>query len=74
MIRAAGVRDKETDAMDFEAIKGLAKHHKQVFGRIVKCEMYKMEDGNVLALALFFACARLTWNGWSRSKHRSPGA
>ncbi len=36
--------------MDFEAIKGLAKHHKQAFGRIVKCEMYKLEDGNVLAL------------------------
>jgi len=36
--------------MDFDAIKGLAKHHKQVFGRIVKCEMYKMEDGDVLTL------------------------
>ena len=36
--------------MDFEAIKGLAKHHKQVFGRIVKCEMYKLETGKVLAL------------------------
>ncbi len=36
--------------MNFEAIKGLAKHHKQVFGRIVKCEMYKLETGKVLAL------------------------
>jgi hypothetical protein len=36
--------------MDYEAIKGLAKHHKQVFGRIVKCEMYKLEDGKILAL------------------------
>jgi hypothetical protein len=37
--------------MDYEAITALAKHHKQVFGRIVKCEMYKLEDGNVLALS-----------------------
>ncbi len=37
--------------MDYEAIKGLAKHHKQVFGRIVKCEMYKIEDGRILALS-----------------------
>ena len=36
--------------MEYEAITGLAKHHKQVFGRIVKCEMYKLEDGKVLAL------------------------
>ncbi len=36
--------------MDFEAIKGLAKHHKQAFGRIVKCEMYKLENGKALAL------------------------
>jgi len=36
--------------MDFDAIKGLAKHHKQVFGRIVKCEMYKLENGKALAL------------------------
>lgn len=36
--------------MDYDAIKGLAKHHKQVFGRIVKCEMYKLETGKVLAL------------------------
>ncbi len=36
--------------MDFDAIKGLAKHHKQAFGRIVKCEMYKLEEGQVLAL------------------------
>ncbi len=36
--------------MDFDAITGLAKHHKQVFGRIVKCEMYKLEGGKVLAL------------------------
>lgn len=36
--------------MDYEAIKGLAKHHKQVFGRIVKCEMYKLEEGKILAL------------------------
>ena len=37
--------------MDYEAITALAKHHKQVFGRIVKCEMYKLEDGKVLALS-----------------------
>ncbi len=37
--------------MDYEAITALAKHHKQVFGRIVKCEMYKLEDGRVLALS-----------------------
>ncbi len=36
--------------MNFEEITGLAKHHKQVFGRIVKCEMYKLEGGKVLAL------------------------
>jgi hypothetical protein len=35
---------------DYEAIKGLAKHHKQVFGRIVKCEMYKLDEGKILAL------------------------
>ncbi len=37
--------------MDFESIKELAKHHKQMFGRIVKCEMYKLEDGRALAVA-----------------------
>ena len=37
--------------MDFEAIQGLAKHHKQMFGRIVKCEMYRLEGGRRLALA-----------------------
>jgi hypothetical protein len=37
--------------MDYDAITALAKHHKQVFGRIVKCEMYTMEDGKVLALS-----------------------
>jgi hypothetical protein len=36
---------------DYERIQGLAKHHKQVFGRIVKCEMYQLEGGKVLALA-----------------------
>jgi hypothetical protein len=36
--------------MDYEAIKNLAKHHKQVFGRIVKCEMYKLEGERILAL------------------------
>ena len=36
--------------MDYEAIKNLAKHHKQVFGRIVKCEMYKLEGEKILAL------------------------
>ncbi len=36
--------------MDYEAIKGLAKHHKQAFGRIVKCEMYRLEAGKLLAL------------------------
>ncbi len=37
--------------MDYEAITALAKHHKQVFGRIVKCEMYKIEEGKMLALS-----------------------
>jgi hypothetical protein len=36
--------------MDYEGITGLAKHHKQVFGRIVKCEMYQLEEGKILAL------------------------
>ena len=36
--------------MDHDAITGLAKHHKQVFGRIVKCEMYRLEKGKMLAL------------------------
>lgn len=36
--------------MDFESIKELAKHHKQMFGRIVKCEMYRLEDGRALAI------------------------
>ncbi len=36
--------------MDYETIKGLAKHHKQAFGRIVKCEMYTLEKGRHLAL------------------------
>ncbi len=36
--------------MDFEGIRELAKHHKQRFGRIVKCEMYKLEDGRMLAI------------------------
>lgn len=36
--------------MDYEGIKNLAKHHKQVFGRIVKCEMYKLEGEKILAL------------------------
>jgi len=36
--------------MDFDAIQGLAKHHKQSFGRIVKCEMYKLEGGRLLAI------------------------
>lgn len=37
--------------MDYEDITVLAKHHKQVFGRIVKCEMYKLEEGRMLALS-----------------------
>src|SRR5512139_524919 len=37
--------------MDFEAIKELAKHHKQMFGRIVKSEMYRLEGGRRLAVA-----------------------
>ena len=36
--------------MDYEAIKSLTKHHKQVFGRIVKCEMYKLEEEKILTL------------------------
>ena len=37
--------------MDYEAITGLAKHHKQAFGRIVKSEMYTLEGGKMLALS-----------------------
>ena len=37
--------------MDYEAITSLAKHHKQVFGRLVSCEMYMLEDGKKLALS-----------------------
>jgi hypothetical protein len=29
------------ETMDFKTIRELAKHHKQSFGRILKCEMYK---------------------------------
>jgi hypothetical protein len=36
--------------MDYKAIRDLAKHHKQTFGRIVKNEMYKLKDGRVLAV------------------------
>jgi hypothetical protein len=37
--------------MDYEAITALAKHHKQVFDRIVNCEMYKLEEGRMLTLS-----------------------
>ena len=37
--------------MDYDAIKNLAKHHKQAFGRIVKCEMYKLDGGKMLAIS-----------------------
>jgi len=37
--------------MNYEDIKSLTKHHTQIFGRIVKCEMYKLEGGKILALA-----------------------
>ncbi|MEW6721246.1 MAG: DUF2889 domain-containing protein [Thermodesulfobacteriota bacterium] len=36
--------------MDFEEIRGLARHHKQTFGRIVNSEMYRLEDGRLLAV------------------------
>jgi hypothetical protein len=36
--------------MDFETIRELAKHHKQSFGRILKCEMYKLEGGRLLTI------------------------
>ena len=36
--------------MDFQEIRDLAKHHKQSFGRILKCEMYKLEDGCLLTI------------------------
>ena len=36
--------------MDFETIRELAKHHKQSFGRILKCEMYKLENGRLLTI------------------------
>ncbi|MFZ2223486.1 MAG: hypothetical protein WAV26_02230, partial [Candidatus Deferrimicrobium sp.] len=28
----------------------MAKHHRQSFGRILKCEMYKLENGRLLAI------------------------
>ena len=36
--------------MDFQEIRELAKHHKQSFGRILKCEMYKLENGRLLTI------------------------
>ena len=36
--------------MDYKAIRDLAKHHKQAFGRIVKSEVYKLKNGRVLAV------------------------
>ena len=36
--------------MDFEEIRELAKHHKQSFGRILKCEMYSFEGGRLLTI------------------------
>jgi len=36
--------------MDYEAIRNLAKHHRQAFGRIVKNEIYKLKNGRVLAI------------------------
>lgn len=39
--------------MRYESIKALAKHHKQAFGRIVKCEMYDLSEGKLLALSRF---------------------
>ncbi|RMG60482.1 MAG: DUF2889 domain-containing protein [Deltaproteobacteria bacterium] len=35
--------------MDFQELTSLAKHRKQTFGRIVKCEMYRV-DGGFLAI------------------------
>src|SRR3972149_8844614 len=43
--------NEENVKMDHEAITALAKHHKQVFGRIVSCEMYILEAGRKLALS-----------------------
>ncbi len=36
--------------MDFKELTSLAKHQKQTFGRIVKCETYSLSDG-VLAIS-----------------------
>src|SRR3972149_12054450 len=36
--------------MGLDAIKERAKPHKQSFGRILKCEMYKLEDGRLLTI------------------------
>ena len=36
--------------MEYKDIRDLAKHHKQMFGRIVKNEIYKLKDGRVLAV------------------------
>jgi hypothetical protein len=36
--------------MEFEEIQGLAKHHKQTFGRIAKSEMYRLEGGRLLSV------------------------
>jgi hypothetical protein len=37
--------------MNYEEITAQAKHHKQVFARLVSCEMYMLEDGKKLALS-----------------------
>src|SRR4030042_6504699 len=42
-------RERGVAPRDYEAIQSLAKPHKQAFGRIVKCEMYKLEGEKILA-------------------------
>jgi len=36
--------------MDYEAIRNLTRHHRQAFGRIVKNEIYKLENSRLLAI------------------------
>jgi hypothetical protein len=40
----------EEETMDYEAIKALANHKRQSFGRIAKCEVYELEKGRFLTI------------------------
>jgi hypothetical protein len=41
---------REGETMDYEVIKALANHHRQSFGRIVRCEIYELEEGRILSI------------------------